>query len=100
MHTHSEIVHGQPLQVDGRTLTPVVRRTSAVQKKAAITAVDIGASGTAIVRLQPLGLVEECGERQRWIPIPNRTAQILGFLAAVALIVPLLAIMTSKLTRQ
>jgi len=95
----TEIVRGQPFEAGGHTLIPVARRTTGVWQQATIGASRVEARGGAAVTLRPLGLIEPCGDKQRFIATPDRTEQILWGLLAVALVAPLLFILVGRLLR-
>jgi hypothetical protein len=100
MSIQTEVVKGRPLRVGSWRLVPVVRRTSGVRRKATIGTDHHSAWGGGFVRLHPLGLVAQQGEKEGFIPIPDRTGQMLLGLLAAALVVPLLLILAARLARR
>ena len=83
-------VRGTPIQVYGRTLTPVARVTSAVQHRATIHADRVEGSGWGFAQTQPTALVEEYEGSVYTHPIPDRTRTVLGQMALLALVFPVL----------
>jgi len=105
MKVETEIVHGEPLEVEGRIFIPIARRTVAVQHRASITPSRVSARSAGFVRLRPLALVEQAMEdRSTPAPcaarIPDRTAQALRGLLALALIVPALLMLAARWARR
>jgi ABC-type uncharacterized transport system involved in gliding motility auxiliary subunit len=99
MKIRSKTVRGQPLEVEGRRLIPVARRTTALWRKALIGN-RVAAHGGGFVHLRPLGLVEQHGDEERFIPIRDQTRQALLGLLAAAIIVPLLLIVAVRMARR
>lgn len=100
MRVTTEVISGKPLKVGDRDLIPVVRRTVGVWRQATIGTRHNSAQGMAFVRLQPLGMLERRGEEERFIPIPDRTRQMLGGLLAAAVVIPLLLTLAVRLARK
>ncbi len=99
MKVQTEVVQGRPLDVEGRHLVPVARRTSGIRRRATISTGVTGRGG-GFVHLRPIGVVEQQGEEQSFIPIPDQTAQALWGMLAAAVIVPLLLILAARLARR
>ena len=86
----SKTARGTPIEVYGRTLTPVARVVSAVQHRATITADTSESSGWGIAITQPLRLVEERDGASHAYPIPDLTVAVLQQMAMVAVALPAL----------
>ena len=82
--------YGTPIQVRGRTLTPVARVTSAVQHHATIHADRVEGSGWGYAHTQPTALIEEDDGSSHTYSIPDRTRTVLGQMALVALVFPVI----------
>lgn len=85
-------VRGTPIEVYGRTLTPVARVTSTVQHRATIRADRIEGSGWGFAHTQPTALIEETNGSSRAHLIPDRTRTVLGQMALVALVFPAICV--------
>jgi hypothetical protein len=83
-------VRGTPIDVCGRTLTPVARVISAVQHRATIGAGQVEGSGWGFAHIQPIALTEEQAGTTRTHRIPDQTRTVLGQMALVALVFPVL----------
>jgi hypothetical protein len=83
-------VRGTPIKAQGRTLTPVARVTSAVRHRATIHADRVEGSGWGFARTQPTALVEERDGSSHTYRIPDRTRTVLGQMALVALLFPVI----------
>ena len=83
-------LRGTPIKVYGRTLTPIARVLSAVQHRATIRADHVEASGWGFARTTPIALVEERDGTEQALLIPNRTRTVLGQMALVALVFPMI----------
>ena len=83
-------VRGTPIKVYGRTLIPVARVLSAVQHRATISVDRVEGSGWGFARTQPIALLEERNGKEKTLPIPDRTRTVLGQMAMVALVIPML----------
>ncbi len=100
MKVRTEIVRGRPIQVEGRTLVPVVRQTTGSWQQATIGNHRLAGRGGGFVHLHPLGVVEQKGEEERFIPIPDVTARMLVGLFLAAVVVPLLLVIGLRLLRR
>lgn len=87
-------VSGTPIEVYGRTFTPVARILSSLRHRGTIGANRVAGSGWGFVHTQPIALIEtdDQGSGQDSIthPIPDRTGTVLRQMAVVALLFPLL----------
>lgn len=87
------------MDVEGRRLIPVARRTTALWRKA-LVGNHVAAYGGGFVHLRPMGLVEQRGDEERFIPVRDPTRQALLGLLAAAVVVPLLLILAVRMTRR
>ena len=99
MKVRVETVHGQPMPVEGHRIEPVARRAVGVRRKAMI-GTEVSGMGGAIVRIHPLGIQVGEGPEARFVPIPDRTRQILGIMVAAAIVVPLLLIIATRMATR
>jgi uncharacterized spore protein YtfJ len=99
MKVHRETVHGEPMVVEGQRIEPVARRTVGVWRKATIGQ-EISGQGGAVVRLQPVGVRVGQGPEARFVPVHDRTRQILWIMLAAAVVVPLLLIIATRMARE
>jgi len=83
-------MRGTPIEVDGRTLTPVARVISGVRHRATINADHVEGSGWGFARTQPIALIEEQGGTTHTYLIPDQTRAVLGQMVRVALVIPVL----------
>ena len=87
-HFRVETVHGEPYEVGGRRLIPVVRITSYGKARVTIGTRQVSGLGGGFVQVTPLAVVEETPEGERRIDIADRTSQavlklVLGAVAIV-----------------
>jgi hypothetical protein len=100
MKARTEVVHGRPLEVDGRQLTPVVRRTTGVWHQAVVGEESLAGRGGAFMLLRPLGIVVRDGGAERFVPLRDRTRQILRRMLLLAIAVPLLLLAATWVGRS
>ncbi len=93
-------VRGTPIQVYGRTLTPIARVVSAVRHRATIRQDGYEGSGWGAVWVVPLALVEREGASTHTTVIPNVTATVLRQMALVALVLPVLCLAAISIVRR
>ncbi len=96
----TEIIAGDPIRVGDRVLTPLVRKTTNVRRRAVIGQDQLSGQGWGYVSMQPVAILEEGPAGQRKIPIRDRTTQLLGGLLLAACIIPLLLMLTIYLMRK
>ena len=96
----SEVVEGEPIQVEGRELVPLVRVTTRVQRRALVGTERVSGGGWGAVRLRPVAVLERTEEGERRIPIRDKTAQALGGFLLAAFIIPLLLAVAVRLARK
>ena len=100
MNIRTELVRGQPLAVNGRRLVPLVRRTSGLHRQARFSQQSTSAGGGGFVLLHPVGLVEQRGEQEVLIPVPDKTTQALLGMLAVGVVMPLILAVGTWLSRR
>ena len=100
MKVRREVVQGRPIRVEGRTLIPVVRRTTGMWHRATVGSRQLAGQGGGFVQLRPLGVIEQRGEEEHFIPIPDVTGRMLRGLLLAAVAVPLLLIVGMRLARR
>ena len=94
-----EIVEGKPVRVDRRELVPIVRVETGAQRRAFVGSDGLAGQGLGFVTLRPIAILERSDVSERRIPIPDRTAQLLGGLLLAAFVVPLLLSVAARLAR-
>lgn len=72
-----QTVRGEPYQVGGRTLTPVVRIVSFGRANGTVAAEDVSGWGAGFVRITPVALVEAGDQGERRIVLYDATARVL-----------------------
>ncbi len=100
MDVRREIVRGEPIEVQGYRLVPVVRRLSGNWRQAKLGSGAVSGQGGGFVRLQPVGLTVRREGEEKYISIPDRTAQMMGGLLLAGLAVPLLLLLGVWLSRR
>lgn len=93
-------IEGRPIRVGERGLVPVVRVETDVWRRAFVGASGLAGEGSGFVHMRPVAILErgEAGERR--IPIPDRTAQLLGGLLLAALVIPALLLLAERIARR
>jgi hypothetical protein len=97
-------VRGTPIQVYGRTLTPVTRVVSVVRHRGTIRQGQIEGTGGGAAYVRPLAIIEadnllaQDGDG-RTVAIPDATATVLRQMAMMALVVPVLCIAVAGIAR-
>ncbi len=94
-----EIVEGDPIQVEGRELTPSVRVTSWVRRRASVGEGVVG-QGWGVVHMRPLAVLDRSDDGQAPLLIHDRTARSIRRLFFVALVVPCVAAVLMCLARR
>lgn len=95
-----ETIEGRPIRVGDRKLVPVVRVETDVRRRALVGTGGLAGEGSGFVHMRPVAILErgEAGERR--IPIPDRTAQLLGGLLLAALVIPALMLLAERIARR
>jgi hypothetical protein len=96
----TEIIEGEPIQVEGRELVPLVRVTSLVKRRASLSGDRVHGRAYGFVRMRPVALLEKKGDEEQRHRIQNGTVRVLSWLALVALAVPWLAALLTYLWRR
>lgn len=94
-----EITAGKPIRVGERELQPLVRVETRVQRRAFVGAGEPGGHGRGYVHMRPLGIREWDAAGTCYIPIHDRTAQMIGGLILAAFVIPLLLALAVNLAR-
>jgi hypothetical protein len=100
VNIRTELVRGEPLQVNGRRLVPLVRRTSGVHRRARFGQQSTSAGGGGFVLLHPVGLVEQRGEKEVLVPVPDKTVQALLGMLVAGIVLPLILAIGVRLARR
>jgi uncharacterized spore protein YtfJ len=83
-----ETVRGEPIHIQGRSLTPEARIVSFGRARGTIGSQRIGGWATGFAHITPLAVIEETGEGERRIATTDATAMALwGLLGAAMAIV-------------
>ena len=88
----TKIIHGSPIQVLDRVLTPIARLTTAHRQRGTIRAASVEGRSWGVSLVQPLAVVEERGGREHVLLISDRTKTVLHEMAIVAVVIPVVAI--------
>jgi hypothetical protein len=93
-------IEGRPTRVGERELVPVVRVESDVRRRAFVGASGLAGEGSGFVHMRPVAILERDEAGERCIPIPDRTAQLLGGLLLAALVIPALLLLAERIARR
>ena len=93
-------VEGEPIRVGESELVPVVRVTTGGQRKAYVGSHQVTGGGWGFVRLRPIAILERSAAGERYIPVRDRTAQMLSGLLLAALLIPVLVALAVRLARM
>jgi hypothetical protein len=96
----TEVVEGNPLQIAGREVVPLVRLRGRMRRRASLRGDDVGGQGYGFIDIRPVALVDRRDGDEAYLRIPNGTVRAIGWRLLVALIVPWLAILLVQLSRQ
>lgn len=97
----SEIVRGRPARFGRSELVPVVQVESVVERRAFVGDSGLSGGGLGFVRLKPIAILERRdGGGERYMSVRDRTAQLIGGLLLVALIIPLLMLAAVRVARR
>lgn len=99
MQIRTERVQGEPIQTGERRIIPLAQRTTGVRYQATLGH-SVTAQGGGFVSLRPLGVVVQKEGSERFLPIRNYTAQALMGILVVAVVVPVLLIIATRLARR
>lgn len=87
----TEIVEGDPIQVEGGELVPIVRMTRYGRRRALIADEQIAGQGRHFVSLRPVAILDERRPEGQRVIICDETERAIKQLLLVALMVPLVA---------
>lgn len=87
----TEVIEGDPIQVRGRELVPLVRKISYVQRRASVGDGRVAGQGWGFVSLSPTAVLVHGGESGRHLVIRDQTAAWIRWLLLAALLVPCVA---------
>ena len=96
----TEIVEGDPIQVDGGELVPIVRMTRYGRRRALIADEKIAGQGQHFVSLRPVAILDERRPEAQRVIIYDETERAIKQLLLVALMVPLVAALLIYLWRR
>lgn len=85
---HTELVEGAPLEVEGRSLVPLIRLTSRVRRQASLEGDDVRGRGYGFVHMRPVAIVDKDEDGEHYHRIRNETARVTGWLGLAALLIP------------
>ena len=92
MPVRISIIHGEPITVYGRTLTPVAKIISGGDHQGTIRARQINGSGWAFACVKPSHIIEQRNGETVKIPIPDVTREVLSKIAILSAIVAVVSI--------
>jgi hypothetical protein len=95
-----EIVEGDPVQVEGRELVPVVRVTSRMRRRAFMGGDGVGGGGWGFVHMRPVAIVDRSGAGEQRLQVRNEAAGSIVWLTLIFLAVPLMAFLLVYLLRR
>jgi len=95
-----EVVEGTPLQIAGQELVPLVRVTGRMRRQASLRGEEIDGQGYGFIHLRPVALLHRGEGDETYHRIPNGTARAIGWLALIALIAPVFAILLVQLSSR
>jgi uncharacterized spore protein YtfJ len=94
------LVEGDPIQLDGHELVPVVRVTSRVKRRAVLRDEGVGGWGYGAVHMRPVAVLERGENSQLRHSIHNESARTIRWLILVAVLIPWLAALLVTLSRR
>jgi hypothetical protein len=95
-----QALEGSPITIGETTLIPQAQFISMGHRQGEVTKRGWGGWGWAWGLLIPRAVIEQRGDRERRIPIPDHTAQVLLVQAAIGLAVALLSILVHILVQS
>jgi uncharacterized spore protein YtfJ len=93
-------IEGRPIRVGERELVPVVRVETDVRRRVFVGTSGLAGEGSGFVHMRPVAILERSEAGTRRIPIHDRTAQLLGGLLLVALVIPALMLLAERIARK
>jgi hypothetical protein len=89
----TETVKGDPIQVAGHELVPLVRITRHVRRRAFVGSEGVGGGGWGYVYMRPIAILDGSGAGERRLPVRSETIRSMVWLSVVFLVVPLVAVL-------
>jgi CubicO group peptidase (beta-lactamase class C family) len=96
----TKIVKGDPIQVGGRQLVPLVRVTSRMRRRAFVGSGSVRGGGWGFVHMRPVAIVDRSGAGEHRLRIPGGTGRWVAWLSLVLFVVPLVAVLLISLARR
>lgn len=96
----SQMIEGQPIHVAGHTLIPMVRVRHVVRRLAVVGRDRLAGYGWSGTHLKPIAIVERSPEGERRIPIPDHAERTRVWVLFIALLAPLVTVLTAWAVRQ
>ena len=96
----TEIVEGDPIQVEGGKLVPIVRMTRYSRREALVTGKGTAGQGRHFVSMSPVAILEQRGSEEQRIIIRDETERTIKQLLLVALVVPFIAALLIYVSRR
>lgn len=96
------IVHGDPIEVRGRTLTPVARVIAGGSHTGTVREHSVEGRGWAVQIIRPIKIIEERDGETRTLIIPDITRERLRKMALVSIVVAIasiIVILVAKINR-
>lgn len=92
-------VHGKPITVYGRTLTPVARVIAGGSHIGSVGEKNLSGRGWAVQIVRPIQVIEEQNGETRTLSIPNVTREILVKMTIVGIVVMMASLLTMLLVQ-
>jgi hypothetical protein len=96
----TEIVRGDPIQVGGRELVPLVRLTSRVRRRAFVGSDGVGGGGWGFVHMRPVAMLDRSRNGEQRLRVRSETASSIVWLPLAFLVVPVVAGLLMYLSRR
>ena len=96
----TEIVRGDPIQVGGRELVPLVRVTSRVRRRAFVGSDGVGGGGWGFVCMRPVAILDRSRAGEHRLPVRGETVRSIVWLVLVFFVVPMVAVLLIYLSRR
>lgn len=96
----TEIVKGDPIQVEGRELVPLVRVTGRIRRRAFLGSEGVSGGGWGFVCMRPIAILDRCGAGEHLLGIRSGTGRSFVWLSLAFLTVPLVAVLLVSLSRR
>jgi hypothetical protein len=96
----TEIVKGDPIQVEGRELVPLVRVTGRIRRRALLGSEGVSGGGWGFVYMRPVAILDRSGAGEHRLGIRSGTGRSFVWLSVAFLTVPLVAVLLVSLSRR